>query len=183
MSTKKSWKTRRLDWLYPSAPLRETALESIRQLVIESAAGSVIRARPFASVMSCGCQNSVSGKYSRIRAGSAGDSPFDGVVVSAFISGAGSGFGTGTALGLTDSSIGGGGGGSVTMGTGPGAARTMASGECLTEEVLKIISISSPVRTMQMSNVTPETFAEASAWTIRTRTKPPNARPPRASEP
>src|SRR5262245_34752565 len=94
MSTKKSWKTRRLDWLYPSAPLRDTALASIRQLVIESAAGSVRLARPRSSVISWGCQKSVSGKYSRIRAGSAAGSVFSGVGISGTTDGVGAGFGS-----------------------------------------------------------------------------------------
>jgi hypothetical protein len=49
-STKKSWKTFRLDTALPSAPCVVEATIAIRQVVMESASGMAMLAAPFWSV-------------------------------------------------------------------------------------------------------------------------------------
>src|SRR6185436_7439862 len=70
-STKKSWKTFRLDVPVPSAPRVVDASMDIRQVVIESARGMLILARPSESVMISGLMYRASGKYDRTRAAGA----------------------------------------------------------------------------------------------------------------
>ena len=53
-STKKSWKTFRLDVALPSAPCVVEASIAIRHVVMESAMGMVMLAAPFWSVMISG---------------------------------------------------------------------------------------------------------------------------------
>ncbi len=53
-STKKSWKTFRLDVPLPSAPCVVEAIMAMRQVVMESASGMAMLAMPFPSVMISG---------------------------------------------------------------------------------------------------------------------------------